>query len=121
MTLRSASAEAAKSRRCSAWRPRSYMATASWYVGFRGGGAGGGGGGGGGGAALTGFGAGLGAGFAFARDGAFRDGFAEPAEPRRADWPRDDALRAFRAARAGLRLEVVRALIARRNFAMPGG
>src|SRR4051812_50133099 len=70
MTLRSASAEAAKSRRCSAWRPRSYIATASWYVGLRGGGGAGAGGGGGGGAALTGlaatFATGLAAGLALA-------------------------------------------------------
>src|SRR4051812_19514400 len=66
MTLRRASADAAKSRRCSACRPRSYIATASWYVGLRGGGGAGSGGGGGTGGftgAFAGFATSFGAGF----------------------------------------------------------
>ncbi len=85
---------------------------------MRGGGAGGAGGGGGG-AGLTGFACIFGTGF---RAGAFReaperDGLADLAE-RLDAWSR---FFAPRAARAGLRVEVVRALVARRNFAMPGG
>ena len=84
-------------------------------MGFRGGGCGGGGGAGGGGAGLTALTGGLGAG---RRDTEGRAGFAD----------RDGRLAAafFEAfavlpPRAGLRLEVVRAFPARRNFAMPGG
>src|SRR5262245_60442768 len=109
MTLRSASADAAKSRRWSAWSPRSYIATASWYVGLRTGGGAGAGGAGGGATGLTTLDAGLGA------------DFLEPV----LDADERDALTGRAARRAvrfcgGLRLELVRAFTARRNFAMPG-
>src|SRR5260370_8781291 len=120
MTARNASAEAAKSRRCNACRPRSYIATASWYVGFRGGGVGEVGGA-------------RAAGFA-TRTGALIGliGFAvragrEDLPAVRADEPRAGDLTGRRrsvwarsfAIRAGLRAEV-RGLVTRRDFAIDG-
>jgi hypothetical protein len=102
MTVRNASAEAAKSRRCNAWSPRSYIATASWYVGFR---TGGGGGAGGGGAwtGLTGF-AGAFAAFTEGLDPGFRAG----------RWPTAPRL----ALRAGFRVDVRVFLVTRCDFAI---
>ena len=75
-------------------------------------GAGGGcGGAGGGGAALTGLAAAFGAGLTVFLDAEGRDGLAERAG-RLAAWTRFFV---------GLRPYVLRALTARRNFAMPGG
>src|SRR4051812_13298310 len=124
MTLRRASADAAKSRRCSACRPRSYIATASWYVGLRGGGGAGSGGGGGTGG-FTGFATSFGAGFgAFAvfrptgffglTDLAVRLGLL--ARFGRVAAGRGRLFALLAAARAGLRGEVVRVFTARRNF-----
>src|ERR1051326_2708619 len=107
MTVRRASAAAAKSRRCNAWRPLSYIATASWYVGLRGGGGGGGAGGAGGWMGLTSFGA--------VAPAVFSDRWAVD---------RDALLRAGRAAacclapRAGFRGEVRVFLVTRRDLAI---
>jgi hypothetical protein len=108
------------------------MPTASWYVGLRGGGGAGWGGGGGAGgltAALAGFATSFGAGFG-ARLAVFRGtGFFDLADLAvrlgLARFGRGTAGRgclfADLAARAGLRVEVVRVFTARRNFAIPGG
>src|SRR6185503_19028230 len=118
MTFRRAAADAAKSRRCSAWRPRSYIATASWYVGFLGGGCGGAGGCGGGAAGLaTAFGTALGAGLAVVfLTVAFRteERAAAFAGRRRSVAPR---FIAFFAVRTGLRADD-RDFVTRRDFAI---
>src|SRR5689334_14134462 len=106
MTFRSASADAAKSRRWRAWSPRSYIATASWYVGFLTGV----GGGGGGGAAWTGL-TGFGAAFTGAGRGDALRATARAAG-RRGVWAR------FFALRAGLRVEVRAFLVTRRDLAI---